>query len=260
MREGLAASSFVRQVSAGTPEPVIARVRIGERGVDVLDQGEDRVIHPLPPGPDSAPELLRVLEVLTRAQALREFESGDGADWLEASLDIEWGRVLAGRAVRLPTAGACLHSGERIYIRLHNRGRSRLYVSVFDIGVGGCITLLSTSQPSGLMIGPARVESLGTGPDGRLVGLELEWPRAVPPDGERPESLVVIAAEAPMDLRLIETSGQRWARAVASPLEGLLRGSVVAGSRAVSLPGGGANPVRYAVKHIRFWLDPRPAR
>jgi hypothetical protein len=256
--EGLQSSPFVRQAVGEEPEPVLTRVRLGEGGVDVVDAGGDSLVHPLPLTPHSVPEVVRVLELQARAQALRELESTAEAEGLLGCLDMEWGRVLASRALRLPTAGACLHAGERLYVRLRNRGRSRFYVSVLDIGVGGCITLLNTSQPSGLVLGPERVETLGARPDGTLVGLELDWPAAVPPVGERPESLVVIASDAPVDLRLLETSGSRLVRAMASSLERLLQGLRVGTTRAVAPQAGGTHGVRHAVKHIRFWLDPRP--
>jgi hypothetical protein len=114
---------------------------------------------------------------------------------------------------------------------------------VLDVGVGGAITLLNASQPSGMVLGGGRVETLGAGPDGTLVGLELEWPEATPRQDARPESLVVIASEFPVDLRLLGTSHSRLTRAPPVSLERLMQ-------------GGGRD--RYAVKHIRFWLDPRP--
>jgi len=105
------------------------------------------------------------------------------------------------------------------------------------------------------------METLGVRPDGTLVGLELDWPAAVPPTGgERPESLVVIVSDAPVDLRLLETSGSRLVRATGSSLERLLRGLVVGTTRAASPQGGGSHLVKHAVRHIRFWLDPRPRR
>jgi hypothetical protein len=258
--EGLQASPFVRQATGDEHEPVLARIRLEEQRVEVLDAGADAVIHPLPLTPYSALDVVRTLEILARAQTLRELESAAEADWLAGCLDIEWGGVLAGHAIRHPTMGACLHAGERLYVRLRNRGRVRIYVSVFDVGVGGCITLLNTSQPSGLVLGPERVETLGARPDGTLVGLELDWPAAVPPTGERPESLVVIVSDAPVDLRLLETSGSRLVRSTALSLERLLQGLMVGTTRAVSPQGGGPHLVKHAVTHIRFWLDPRPRR
>ncbi len=246
LREEVEASACVRPLSMGEQEPVLARVRLEERGLDVLDLGGDRIVHPLPARLDSIPEVMRHLEIQARAQALRELTSGEGGEALAAGLDVEWGRVSAGRPVRL-AAGACLRVGERLYLRLCNRSRSRLYVSVFDIGVSGGITLLSTSQPSGLVMGPEQVELLGARSDGTLAGMELEWPDAVPREGERPESLVVVASGTPVDLRLLETADYRVSR----------NGRVLGGMQAVASLGGEAATMQYAVKHLRFWLDPR---
>jgi hypothetical protein len=259
LQAGLEASSFVRPVPLGEEEPVLAHVRLSSQGLDVFDLGEDRIVHPLPPHPDSVPRVVQVLELLARAHTLRELGDGEERALFEAWLDIEWGKVLHGEAMRLPTAGACLRAGERLYVRLRNQERVPLSVSVFDIGVGGCIRLLNTSQPSGLRVRPGREEWLGTHLDGRLAGLELEWPESVPAEGERPESLVFIASDRPMDLRLLETSAHRMARAPSMPLERILQGLMAGGSRAAPTAGG-TSPGRYAVKHIRFWLDPRPPR
>ncbi|MET0401244.1 MAG: caspase family protein [Cystobacter sp.] len=258
LREGLESSPFLRLLPGSEDDAVLARVRLEGRRVEVLDAGGDRLVHPLPLTPSNALEVIRALEALARAQALRELENSAESDGLTDCLDIEWGRVLAGQALRLPTVGACLHAGERLYVRFRNRGRARIYVSVFDIGVGGCITLLNTSQPSGLFMGPDRVETLGARADGALVGLELDWPASVPPDGARPESLAVIVSDAPVDLRLLETSGAQWVRATAPSLERLIRGLEAGSTRAVFPPGGVPHPVRHVVKHIRFWLDPHP--
>ena len=122
------------------------------------------------------------------------------------------------------------------------------------------MTLLSTSQPSGLVMGPEKVELLGGRLDGTLAGLELEWPAAVPREGERPESLIIIASDTAVDLRLLETSERRGLWAASSPLERLLEQLRIAGTRAATAPQGESPTMRYAVKRIGFWLDPRPAR
>ncbi|MBM7115697.1 caspase family protein [Archangium primigenium] len=261
LREGLESSPFLRQSPGDEHEPVLARLKPTGHTIEVIDEnGEDNLVHPLPLTPSSVSEVIRALEVLARAQALRELESAADSDWLAACLHIEWGRVVAGHASRLPTVGAGLHAGERLYVRFRNTGRSRIYVSIFDVGVGGSITLLNTSQPSGLSIGPECVEALGVRADGAFVGLELEWPVEVPSSGARPETLVVIVSDAPVDLRLLETSGSRRGRATASSLERLVRALQVGKTRSVSIPGSGSHLVNHAVKHIRFWLDPQRRR
>ncbi len=68
--------SFVRQATGDEQGPVLARVRLGEGRVDVLDADGDSVVHPLPLTSHGALEVIRALEVLARAQMLRELESG----------------------------------------------------------------------------------------------------------------------------------------------------------------------------------------
>ena len=256
LHEGLLASALVRPTAEDETAPLLACVQRGDRGVDVFDQGGDRVVQPLPPMPSRVGEVVRVLEFLARAQALRELEDGDGAERLLEPFELEWGRVRAGQALRLPSAGACLHTQERIYVRFQNRSRARLHVSVLDVGVGGLITLVSASQPSGLVVGAERSELLGARMDGTLVGLPLEWPGATPPEGVRPESLVIVVSDVPLDLRPLETSLQRTTRSPPPTLEQLLQGG--GGGKRSGSPGRRAS-VRYAVRHIRFWLDPRSA-
>lgn len=238
LREELNASAWVRLATGSEQEPVLGTVRLSEQGVDVLDQERDRLVHPLAGGESQVGEVMHTLEVLARAQELRELEGSGAEDEIAQELEVEWGRVVRGRAVRLPTVGSCLHAGERLYLRLHNRSGARLYVSVFDIGVTGAVTLLSTSQPSGLVLGPGRVELLGGRVDGSLAGLQLEWPRSVPQEGERPESLLIIASTVAVDLRLLETAYLRVTRSME------LHRSLL--------------PARYAVKRIGFWLKPCP--
>jgi hypothetical protein len=256
LRQEFERSYLLRPVAEGEQEPTVARLRLGSHEVDVLDHAGDRVVHPLAATPGGVSEALRTVEVLARAQELRALESSEGAGWILENLKVEWGKVIEGEARRLATAGQTLHSGERLYVQLSNNGSLRLYVSIFDIGVSGSITLLSTSEPSGLLLEPRWEKRLGAGWDGVLVGLEVDWPDAVPREGARPESLVLIASDRPVDLRLYETSRQRLVRGEPSSLEQLLQGTW--GTRAGTAPGGGSSPLRYAVKHIRFWLDPHP--
>lgn len=256
LRQELEHSYLLRPAASGEQEPAVARLRLGEREVDVLDHERDRVVHPLAATPGGVSEALRAAEVLARAQELRAMESSEGSGWILENLTVEWGKVIGGEAKRLLTTGQTLHSGERLYVQLKNNGRLRLYVSIFDIGVSGSITLLSTSEPSGLVLEPGGERRLGAQWNGALAGLEVDWPDSVPREGERPESLVLIASDKPVDLRLYETSRQRLVRGESPSLEQLLQGTW--STRAEPPPGGGTSPLRYAVKHIRFWLDPRP--
>src|SRR5262249_21149484 len=94
----------------------------------------------------------------------------------------------------------------------------------------------------------------------RLEGLRLSWPESVPRDGQRTESLVVIVADRPQELRALEQRGVRSA-GLGSELQRLLAQIGGGGIRALP-PEGAADrsvDVRYAVHQITFLLDPNPA-
>lgn len=240
LRERIDGSPLVRLAAQGGQEPVIASVRLRESGVDVLDQGADPIIHPLPALAPSVTEVVRALEVQAQAQDLRDLEGSEGEARLGDVLEFEWGRVFAGRQERLATAGARLRVGERIYLRFRNKGAADIFINIFDIGIAGGITLLNTLHPLGIKLKKSQEEVLGRTLDkAEIVGLPLEWPRAVPRDGMRPESLVIIVTDTQLDLRSREPPSDRTTRAP-SPVQ--------------------ASHQRYDVEHIRFWLDPRPAR
>jgi hypothetical protein len=232
LSEALEHSTFVRP--ARQAEPGVASVSWEGGNLEVRDEYGDRLIHPVPAVPANLGAVVSVAEVWARARVLLELESEPGTEWIAQSLEVEWGRVRSGRPMQLPALGSCLRAGDRLFLRLRNRGGSRLHVSVFDVGVSGAVTLLNTSQPSGWVMRPGAEELLGARHDGVWEGLELQWPSAVPRDGARPESLVFIASDGPVDLRMLETSSNRGAWSAPPPL-------------------------KYAVKRIGFWLDPRPA-
>jgi len=224
LEECLRASTCLRL--GADAEPPVGRIRPIGSGIEVLDGGGDPLAPPLSADAWGAHEAIRRLELVARAQAMRELE-GERA----VAFGLEWGRVMGGAPRPLPWAGAYLSAGERIYVRLSNESAVRLYASVFDVGVAGRVALLNRSQPSGIGLGPGEVEVLGRRPGGALEGLRLEWPGDVPRTGARLESLVVIISSAPQDLRALETEGYRSAPAAAS---------------------------FHAVKHLSFWLSQGP--
>jgi hypothetical protein len=213
----------------GDDSPALGSVVSGAGGIEVLDGEGDPIAMPRPATPTGAAEAVRRLENLARAQAVRELEDGTEDSRMGPRLILEWGRIVDGAAKRLPTVGAYLRTGDRIYVRIDNQGPVRLYASVLDVGVAGQITLLNRSQPSGIRLGPGQSEILGRRPGGKLEGLLLEWPEDVPRTGPRLESLVLVISDAPQDLRALETDGYR--------------------SASVAL-------VHHAVRQISFWLSP----
>jgi hypothetical protein len=163
----------------------------------------------------------------------------------------------------LPESGALLFAGDFIYVRVRNTGATNLYVSVFDIGLAGKITLLTKN------LGPSGVEIDAGGPPFTLGHREgigwkglgpITWPDEVPDDGRpRPEALVVIVSNAPQDLRALESPGMAAKGAgEASELQQFV--NQLATGRTRDLSSEDAAPeVRYAVRHIGFLVDPTSA-
>ncbi len=231
----------------------IARARLEGDAIALLD----------PTGaPLSAPERLRPqrlagvvanLESLARARELRARRSGEGAQALTGRYAVEWGRVRDGVTIPLPQAGATLFAGDRVYLRVFNEDLPRLYVSVYDVGVSGRISLLTSSEPAGVELALREDYTLGADESGVVEGLEAWWPRELPTSGgPRLESFVVFLSDRPLDLRALEAPGiRRLDRAAA-----VTRASP---ARATSLAAG-AELVRYAIERVDFQLHPTPAR
>ena len=59
--------------------------------------------------------------------------------------------ALSGRSAR---SGEHLFSRDQVVVRIHNLSAAKRYVSVFDVGLRGAITLLTTSEPAGIGIAP----------------------------------------------------------------------------------------------------------
>ncbi|MFE8599872.1 caspase family protein [Archangium violaceum] len=255
LRIRLEASGLVRPAPEGGGEPSLATVSLGTSFIEVRDRDGCRVAYPLQAEPGAVGQVVHGLETLARAQALRELESGPGADTLEDRMCVEWGVVEGSKSRRLSGERRLLEPGERVYVRLVNDGPERLFASVFDIGVGGRITLLNRSQPSGMLIEPGGDGWVGMRCGQDLVGIELRWPDAVPADAPGLESLVVIISDRPQDLRLLETGGLRpRASSPRSQLQSLLELIAWGGGRDLR-PLEEDSPVRYMVRHLEFMLQ-----
>jgi hypothetical protein len=195
---------------------------------------------------------------LARAEALEGLKSGEGQNKLAANHAIEWGRVIEGKPAALPSNGAVVCVGDSIYIRVLNEGPGNIYVSIFDVGLGSKITLLTTSGPSGIELLPGQDYVLGHKEHEGLVGLKLAWAAGIPQDTPRPESLIVILTDAPQDLRTLETKGMGARRDLGesrSQLQQLISQVAWGGKRDLPTEAEG-HDVAYEVCHLDFLVDP----
>lgn len=170
--------------------------------LELLD-GADRAATPLPDDDAGRNSLIQRLERWSRAESVRNLVS-DGLP--PDALEVRWGRVEHGAAVEHgPADRACV--GESMYVTVTNKTDQPLYFAIFDIGVGGKVTLLTSGSPGGRKLEPGKSSTLGKRdgePSIRGIG-PLIWPDDVPTDVERPESLVVIAATEWTEFALLET-------------------------------------------------------
>ena len=231
----------------------------------IKEQDDRNLISPLLVTQDVAANVAENLDRLARARKLETLESGTGLSKLAAEFGLDWGRVVAGAPVPLPMSGALLFVGDRIFVRVRNKSRSVLYVSVFDIGLAGKITLLTRNlAPSGVEIQPDGAPfTLGYRDGVGWKGLgPITWPENVPKDDRpRPESLVVVISDRPQDLRALESPGManpKGAEAERSELE--RRIDQIATGRTRDVGADSPPPeVRYAVEHISMLVDPTDA-
>ncbi|KAJ9090737.1 hypothetical protein QFC19_009481 [Naganishia cerealis] len=200
------------------------------------------------------------LETIARAQHLLRLKGGTGESALEPPLDIQWGQVENGEKIQLPDKGATLRTGQSIYVSLHNTGSSTVFVSIFDIGITGNITLLSY-KARGVPIPAGGLEYLGDRDfDGTLLGLELSWPDGVPKEFTGYEAFAIVSTSEEHDLTTLQTTATQ--RQQSPPRRGNDTSELLRIVDQISCGGAReASPqqlhgFRYDVKPINFELEP----
>jgi hypothetical protein len=260
--DALTRSPHLRLAVSG--EPVIATVRLDEGGMRLLDaQGEPFSAAARPVTGDAIDLLGADLRQLARAAHLRNLASGTGEARLDSGMAVEYSLLAGGVERALTRSGEHLFSGDQVVVRLSNRSAAKRYVSVFDIGLRGAITLLTTAEPAGIGIGPGDSYELYRLPvTNALAGVELFWPDDLPAGLPRPETFVSIVTDQPQDLTRLGQGGVRIRDAVpgGSSLQRLVEDLAV-GMRDARPPGQPVTVVRYQIERFDFYLhaESRPA-
>lgn len=241
------------------PADVLAEVVVAEEKIDLRDRFGLSMLEPKPFTQENVSLTVSNLDKFAQVQALLKLRSGEGPNELDIPYEIEWGRVVDGKPQPCAKSGDILFDGDPVYVRVANlseRRTDKIYISILDVGLSGKVTLLTTSEPSGIEVLPQSEYVLGYREHEGLRGLKLSWPKAdVPKDTVRTESLIVIVSDAPQDLRPLERQGMR---AIASPLRQTLDQIGRGGTRDL-VPDWQVADVRYSVDHISFLLHPSPA-
>jgi hypothetical protein len=251
----LGESPHVRLAEPGAPG-LLATVELGGGSMRLLDAvGEPLQDMARRVDDSSLRSLGRDVLQLARAAHLRDLPSGEGNSALPDDVTVECVRLTNGAESPLEGSGQHLFDGDRIIVRLRNNGEEQRFASVFDIGLRGSITLLSTSEPAGLTLAPGDVHELYRGPAG-LTGVELYWPDDLPRTAPRPESIVTVITDRRQDLtRLYQPGVSRAGGGALSPLEQLVD-AVATGTRDARPSQPREETVRYRVVRLDFVLNP----
>jgi hypothetical protein len=249
LRARLVASPFLKLAEPGEPG-----ARLDVNGSDwVVFDGFGKELERRPrAAADSLDELARRLENWARADDLRQLEPGG----LDVELELEHGRVVGGARVRM-AEGEDFHVGDALYVALRNLGTDILFAAVFNIDAACDISLLSDASPRGRRLGPGEELVIGLDSRGELRGLPGSWPRRVPSDGPRWESLVAIVADDEQDFLLLTTPPARGdGVGPAGGLEARLGRTRRGVSR--SARGDAPPPADYTVRRVDYDLRPEP--
>lgn len=210
----------------------------------------------LPSGDEGGQRAVELVELMAAAERLRALSSGQGAAALDQTIDLVLARHENGLTSAVTAQGERLFVGDRLSLRLENRGAQDAFVWLFDIGVAGEISLITNASPSGL-----RMTADGTPGSALMIGGQtgtaVSWPGHVPTVAERPETFIAIVADRQQDLRSLTTAkrAKRAAPEPASPLDSILD-EYRTGVREWD-PQEAESPLRYRIERIDFFLVPR---
>lgn len=255
--EAINASPHLIVTEKSNLEGVIASVQVEENKIELRDPQGFLLVSPSPFSPQAVQTTVENLQLLARTRTVMELESGTDTNYLDSPYTVEWGLVKEGNRQPLPDSGALLYIGDQIYVRVHNCSVKTVYASIFDVGLNGKITLLTTSEPSGIELNPGEDYVLGYQEHSGLLGLPLSWPESLPKDHPRMELFLVIISDLPQDLRVLETASLKHVyRHKMSQLQQLLFQLGHGSTRDLKPLGNKTSDIKYSIEHINFLLHP----
>jgi hypothetical protein len=260
-----AALAGLQHVKLGEGSPRVATVQFADQQLRLLDAfGEPMWQQPGSIDEDGLGNLVRGLTVMARAAHLRSLTSGEGRAALLPPASLRWWTGSLDHGQMRQLVGEVLHPGDRVFLAVENHapaGGPTVYANVFDVGMTSKISLMNSSEPSGIELAPGRNYVFGTDAMAGAQGLRLDWPSTLLRRGRRAETIVAIISDQPQNLTHLQTDGVRGEDRGrrATSLEVLLN-SVVTGTRKVTAVGGAEpdQPVRYTVARAEFEVEPEP--
>jgi hypothetical protein len=184
-------------------------------------------------------EILYRLKVFAKSKTFLSLHEDENGAEIAESILVTWGVIE--NALLCPQSDTNTTPTERqkVYTILEDEDEVTMWMSVFDVGISGTISLLTKSSHSGIEISLRHRHVLGKeDATSRLIGLKLGGSNAVPGDGPPDETIVVVASSCPLDLSFWNTRKFRH-------------------QRVARLRSGPPERLRYHIKHVNFKLEPR---
>ncbi|GAA3826916.1 hypothetical protein GCM10023083_69940 [Streptomyces phyllanthi] len=246
----LESSAQVRVVEE--TDDALATVRLGggdDPAVHVTD-GMGQALSGEAMSPDGAVDAVRTLAL---GAYVRRLPSGPGRSALAPDVEVRYVRLTEGGEEEL-TPGAHLFVGDRLLVRITNRSGERRFVSLFDVGLAGAVTWLTSSEQGGVTLEPGEQYELGHEWGG---GMPLQWPEKLPAGPAREESFVAVVTDRPVDRlgRLGRAGGTRGIPPASDRLEWLVD-RLDTGRRDVPAPPPRDGGARWEVRPFDFLLHP----
>lgn len=254
--------SSPRLIEAAPGNTALSRVRTREGKLEVTDARGLPYRHPeeVPAltGEQStaARRTVALLETVARGERLRGLPDPGPDGWpqrgLRAWMEVE---TKPGshdfRALRTRDG---LRAGDRYRVSVTSGSHTPLYVWLLGVGLSGRTSLVTHDQPSGIRLEAAAVHDDEVG--WRSGPVEVWWPEDVPAEGSRPESVLLLVGDRPLDLSPLGGTARRR-RSEPTALRVLLD-EVCDGVRD-SRAANGADGLRYRVFGWHTLVEPPPA-
>ncbi len=264
LRQRVEDSTYLRVWNERDALPAMATVTSDGKGIHILDVDGAAWLEPSAAEEGSLGRVVQNLRIMARAEAMRRMEGGSGQAVLRVPPHVEWGCVEGGTARPLAATNERVRVGrDKVYVKVTNPAPTDgqpIYVSIFDIGLTGKVSLATPSHATGVQILPQEHAGVGLHPYRGTVGVSLAWAKDAPRRPRR-ESLVVIATDKPHDLRPIQgagatrSSGDRR-QTNRSDLEELMELFERGGTREMVVTSE-PEYQRFFVKHIDFLVEPQ---
>jgi len=238
-------------------------VEVAVNGGLVVRDAIGPVHQPYPASPEGIRQVVSNLQRLAQAAAVQRIEADDSAR-LNHRVVVEWGRIgVTGEEEPLTHADALIYAGsaERVFFRLRNDGDNAVYASLIDIGVGSRISVLTSADPGGRRIPAQSTYTYGWDEYGKcLTGAVVTWPDGIDQTYARPETVLVVLSDEPLDVSVLQQDGMRGAGQLHDKLTtgSLLERLLIQVATGVTRDVGPPPPslVRYDVRRIDFIVSP----